>query len=170
MTTGGIELTFATTTKDWARVQSLLNGLALRRENMLLYILTHKVMTGAARTLVSGVCILTVIYFLPKLLARDVGEILNATTILMLVLVGWALWKLGRSLWQMAAKTLASEESSRTGREGVHWGRHHLLATAESLSVRLSARHSVYSWSAFLGVKKTKDLLLLQLTPSLNYS
>jgi hypothetical protein len=112
-----------------------------------------------------GVCIAFLIRVLPKLLAKDVSELLDAKTILMLVLVGGAVWFLGWGLWQLVAYIRASGKSPRRGREGVHWGRHDLLATAESLSVRLPARRSVYRWGAFSGLKKTKNLLLLQLTP-----
>ena len=166
MTTGRFELTFATTTKDWTRVQSLLNAIALRRQNMLVYILTHKgVMAGAMHALLLGVSVFALIHFLPKLLARLSAETFNATTVLVLILVAYALWMLVRCLWKLVTIVFASEETSRTGREGVHWGLHHVLATTESLSVRLSACHSVYDWGAFLGLKKTRDFLLLQLTP-----
>jgi len=165
MTKEEIEITFVTTTKDWTRVRSLLDGLALRHHNMLFYVVAHKGTAGAVHAAKLGVCIFAVVHFLPKLLAKGVDQFLSVSTILTLAFVAWALWSLGQSLWQVVAKTLAPEESARTGCEGVHWGKHQLLATPESLSVRLSARHTVYSWSAFLGLKKTKNLLLLQLTP-----
>ena len=166
MTTGEFELTFETTTKDWTRVQSLLNALTLRRQNMLAYILVHKgIMAGALHALLLGICAFAVIHFLPKLLARLTVETFNATTVIWLILVGYALWTLARFLWKLVAKAFASEETSPMGREGVHWGLHDVLATTESLSVRLSACHSVYEWRALLGLEKTRDFLLLQLTP-----
>ena len=165
MTREGLELTFTTTTKDWARVQALLNRWAVRRESPLVYILTHKGTAGVVHAVVAVVCLFILIRFGSRLLARDLSDMLDPMTILMVVLVGWALWPLGRGLWQLAAKAFASGKPSRTGREGVHWGPHHLLATADSLIVRLSARRSVYRWNAFTDLKTTKDLLLLQLTP-----
>ncbi len=165
MTTGEIELAYATTTKDWTRVQALLDRLALRRESMLLYILSHKALPFALEIPMSGACIFIVYIILPKLLAKDVSSILSINTIFILVLVGFALWILGQTLWKLVAKSSDAEQSSRTGREGIHWGKHHLRATTESLSIRLSACQSVYSWNAISGLSKTKDFLLLQLTP-----
>ena len=163
--TGELELSFTTTTKDWTEVRSLLNALALRRENFLTYVLTHRgIMAGIVQIVLLGFCSFILIRYLPKLLDRDLVEIINIKSALCLLVVGFALWVLGRYLGKLVANLLAPEERSRPGRKGVHWGHHHVQATPQSLTVSLSACRSIYNWEAFLSLKKTTDLLLLQLT------
>lgn len=51
--------------------------------------------------------------------------------------------------------------------KGVTWGAHRLLAGPEALTLSLSASETKYRWTAFLGLQKTKRMLLLMLTPRL---
>lgn len=166
MTTEDIELTFVTTAKDWKYVQWLLYRLVLWRDSKLLYCFTHKNLVVGAMTVVgSGLSIFIVIIALPKLIARVSAETFDGMTLFFLILVGWALWTLGRDLWKLTGNTSTVEGPFGTGREGVNWGLHQVRATAECLTVHLSHLNSRYKWDAILDLKKTNDFLFLQLTP-----
>jgi hypothetical protein len=78
MTTGEVELTFKTTSEDWIRAQSVLDRVALRRENPPIYFVTHKGVTRAIHALKLSAYILALVYFLGNLIAQDVGEFLRA--------------------------------------------------------------------------------------------
>jgi len=166
MTAEDIELTFVTTAQDWKHIQWLLYRLALWRDSWLLYVFTHKYpIAGAMNVVASGFCIFILVAVLPKLFARVSAEIADGATVFYLILVGWALWTLGRRLWKLTGNTSIAEGPFGTGREGVNWGLHQVRATAECLNVRLSHLNSRYNWNAILELKKTNDFLFLQLTP-----
>ena len=163
MTTGEVELTFKTTSQDWIRARSVLDRAALRRENLPTYLVTHKAVVGAMLVVMPGVYILALVYFLGDLLARDMGEFFSTSAFLSLAVVAYSLVMLLSELKQLVAKIRATAGPSRTGREGVHWGAQRVVATSDSLSVRLSKCHPNYCWSAFSSLKMTREFVLLQI-------
>jgi hypothetical protein len=104
------------------------------------------------------------VYFLGNLIAQDVGEFLSTSALLSLAVALLSLIMLGSELKRLVGKIRSTAGPSRTGREGVHWGEKHVVATSDSLHVRLSRCHSVYGWGAFSGLNKTSEFVVLQIS------
>lgn len=75
------------------------------------------------------------------------------------------IWLLADSLHYLVIDALRWLRAGKIWQEGLHWGKHDLTVTPEALLLRMTGFESVYRWPAFTALHKTKNMLLLTITP-----
>ena len=168
MTLGTFNLAFLLSAKERQKARALVDSAVLKREGRTLFLLARP-STGLAAQLISlGVGTAAVIWLMPsawRLASSDPANFWSPSSYLTWGVTGFLLWLVGRDLCRLLSGRWHAAYRGERGREGVHWGRQRLTADAERLTVELAARRSVYRWSAITEVWRTRDLLLLMLTP-----
>lgn len=165
MTIESIELDYYLSAKDRLRVYDCLVDLSRKGQDATAYFMTHPYFMPVLYAFLSFNCIDWLNSIFPVLWAGNWAEILGPSQI-MGSLFGFAVtWYLLDNLWQFLSRYWGQEKALRAGREGVNWGTHQLSATPEALTVRLAAHRTIYNWAAFSGFEKSKQMLLLILTP-----
>lgn len=102
---------------------------------------------------------------LPKVYAGNWAEILNTSTIfgnfmglIFIIIIVQYLWLHTSNIWGPLT-------AARKGRKGVNWGKCKLDATPETLTIQLTWKSATYRWDVFTRLVKTKNMLILMLTP-----
>jgi len=165
VTIDGIELDYYLSAKDRQRVYDCLTNLSRKGQDATLFFMTHPYFMPIVYVFLSFMCIDWLARILSMVFAGNFVDILEPSALVSHLFGVIFTWYLLDQLWQFTARYWGQGKALRAGREGVNWGNHQLSATPEALTVCLAAHRTVYSWAAFSRLEKTKNMLLLMLTP-----
>lgn len=158
MTAAPIEINFWLSAREHRRAFEELARLSAKGKDPMSYLLTNPIASVVINAFLAYICFEWLTRSLPELWRNG----LNASDLFGHLFGLFVTWLLVRNIVNFAAPYLSRHK--RLG-EGVTWGAHRLLASPDALTLSLSASETTYRWTAFLGLQKTKRLLLLMLTP-----
>jgi hypothetical protein len=164
MTAAIMELSYELSARERESIQAKVDMLSLARKGVSLAAFNKPFWRVVIVLFLGFEVIRWLVGLLPSVLAGEV-ELSSFGEIFGLLLGLFLTWIVVDSLRYLVTDILRWLGAERIWRKGLHWGEHHLAVTPEKLSLRLADYESEYRWPAFTGFHKTKDMLLLTVTP-----
>lgn len=166
MTAGSFDLSFVLSAEDRLRARAVVDGSALKREDHTWYYLSWPALSFAVVVIKMTIGLAFLVWLAPwHIIAGDPQNLLHPKALLCLAVVAYCVWLVGHGIADLAAGRWRLRQRNSAGREGVHWGPQRMMADADGLFVELPMLKSVYRWTAIAEMRRTRDLLLLMLSP-----
>lgn len=162
----GMEIVYRLGVHEQRRVHATLVETAQKRQTPLLPNLSHPLWLVGTTAFIAVMLLDWLARFLPRLVAGKIDFTSGSELFgLLLALIFLAIFVQG--IGGIVSDLRSRLQAKAIWREGLDWGDHRLIAAPEGLTLRLSKYRAFYRWPAISEIRRTKDMLLLMITPYL---